>query len=148
MSAAFDVIPRPEWASTTIVAIPPDAADAADWARAIFDLRSLPVWVKALGGMRAVVAKLLRLPPAEQAMLTVDRMVGDEALVDTDDVHLHFAAGVRVDPAAGLLYVTTAVALKGWRGRAYFVPVRFLHDAVTRSMIESAAGRMSDHAAA
>src|SRR6266508_1949386 len=149
LSAAFDIVPRPDWASTTIVAIPHGATgDAAAWARAIFDLRSLPVCVKALGGVRAVGAKLLRLPPGEQAMLAVDRIVGDEAVIDTDDVHLHFAAGVQVDSAAGLLYVTTAVALKGWRGRVYFMPVRFLHDAVTRSMIESAVGRMNDHAAA
>src|SRR6266705_3285014 len=99
LSAAFDIVPRPDWASTTIVAIPHDAtSDAAAWARAIFDLRSLPVWVKALGGVRAVVAKVLRLPPGEQAMLAVDRIVDDEAVIDTDDVHLHFAAGVRVDP--------------------------------------------------
>src|SRR5437763_11156216 len=110
VSAAFDIVTRPDWASTTIVAIPRDSTDdAAAWAREIFDLRSLPAWVKALGGVRVVVAKLLRLTPASPAMLAVERMVGDEALIDTDDVHLHFAAGVRVDPAAGLLYVTTAV---------------------------------------
>jgi hypothetical protein len=36
--------------------------------------------------------------------------------------------------------VTTAVQLKGWRGRLYFLPVRFGHDQITRSMM-AAAGR-------
>jgi hypothetical protein len=149
LSAAFDIVPRPDWASTTIVAIPHDANDdAAAWARAIFDVRSVPTWVKALFGARVIVARLLRLTPANPSMLAVDHLVGDEAVIDTDDVHLHFAAGVRVDPAAGLLHVTTAVALKGWRGRLYFMPVRFLHDAVTRSMIENAIGRVDGAASA
>ncbi len=143
MSAAFDVVPHPDWASTTIVAIPSDAPDdPAAWAREIFDARSVPAWAKALFGVRMVAAKLLRLPPGNPSMLAVDHVVADEAVIDTDDVHLHFGAGVRADPAAGLLYVTTAVALKGWRGRVYFAPVRFLHDPITRSMIHSAIKRV------
>jgi len=39
--------------------------------------------------------------------------------------------------------VTTAVRLKGWRGRVYFVPVRLLHDPVTRSMMASAANQLA-----
>jgi hypothetical protein len=35
-----------------------------------------------------------------------------------------------------------AVTLKGWRGRLYFVPVRLLHDAVTRSMMAAAVRRL------
>jgi hypothetical protein len=149
VSAAFDIIPRPDWASTTIVAIPHDATDdPATWARAIFDVRSVPSWVKVLFGARAVAARLLRLPPGNQAMLAVDRVIGDEAVIDTDDVHLHFAAGVRADPADGLVFVTTAVTFKGLRGRIYFIPVRILHDAVTRSMIDGAIRRMGGEWAA
>ena len=59
-----------------------------------------------------------------------------EALIDTDDRHLRFVAGVRA--GHGLLHVTTAVQFKGWRGHCYFVPVRFLHDQVTRSMMTAA----------
>ena len=42
-----------------------------------------------------------------------------------------------------LVHVTTAVTLKGWRGRVYFAPVRLLHDAVTRSMMTAAARRLA-----
>jgi hypothetical protein len=42
----------------------------------------------------------------------------------------------------GLVHVTTAVMLKGWRGRLYFMPVRLLHDAVSRSMMATAARRL------
>ena len=41
------------------------------------------------------------------------------------------------------VHVTTAVTLKGWRGRVYFAPVRLLHDAVTRSMMIAAARRLA-----
>jgi hypothetical protein len=73
-------------------------------------------------------------------MLAVDRVVGDEAIIDTDDRHLRFVAAVST--GAGLVHVTTAVTLKGWRGRLYFVPVRLLHDAVTRSMMAAAVRRL------
>ena len=63
-----------------------------------------------------------------------------EALIQTDDRHLRFVAGVRADD--GLLHVTRAVQLKGRRGRLYFLPVRFLHDQITRSMMAAAAQRV------
>jgi hypothetical protein len=138
MSVAFEIVPRPDWASTTTVAIPPDLTqDSLTWARAIFARRNIPAWVKGLFVAREVAVRVLRLPPGDPRMLAVDRVVGDEALIDTDDVHLHFAVGVRAE--AGFVHVTTAVALKGWRGQLYFAPVRLLHDAVTRSMINRAA---------
>ncbi|SRR6266536_4671796 len=142
MSAAFDVVPRPDWASTTTVAIPSDLTrDPLVWARAIFNRNSVPPWAKALFVVREVLVRLLRITPGNPQMLAVDRVVGDEALIDTDDVHLHFAAGVRAD--AGFVHVTTAVALKGRRGRLYFAPVRLLHDAVTRAMINRAVGELT-----
>jgi hypothetical protein len=142
MSGAYDLMPSPDWAATTTVA----AANATEhtpeqWARAIFDARSLPSWVKGLFALRAVAAAALHLRQADPAMLAVDRVVGDEAIIDTDDRHLHFVASVGAEP--GLVHVTTAVTLKGWRGKFYFAPVRLLHDAVTRSMMASAAGRLA-----
>ena len=83
-----------------------------------------------------VAARLLRIPPGEPRMLAVSAVRDGEALIDTDDRHLRFVAGVRADH--GLLHVTTAVQLKGWRGRCYFLPVRFLHDQITRSMMTAA----------
>jgi hypothetical protein len=141
MSAAFGVMPCPDWAATTTIAVPKAAGHTPEqWAQAIFS--TVPFWVKAMFALRAVAATALRLPPADPAMLAVNRVVGDEAIIDTDDRHLRFVAAVRVEP--GLVHVTTAVRLKGWRGRVYFAPVRLLHDAVTRSMMTAAGRRIEE----
>lgn len=142
MSVAFDLMPRPDWAATTTVSTRRGVEHSAEqWARTIFDVRSLPAWVKLLFAARVVAAKAMRLPPGDPSMLAVDRVVGDEAVIDTDDQHLRFVATVRAEP--GLVHVTTFVTLKGVRGRVYFAPVRLLHDAVTRSMMISAARRLN-----
>jgi hypothetical protein len=139
-SVAYELIPAPDWASTTTIAVPDSSIhDSRGWARAVFDIRSVPWWTKALFAAREVVAFAMRIPPGEQSMLAVREVRGGEALIDTDDRHLHFAAGVRADN--DLLHVTTAVKFKGLRGRLYFVPVRFLHDQITRSMMQAAAAR-------
>jgi hypothetical protein len=143
ISAAYELMPTPDWAMTTSIAVvDAQAHSAEEWARAIFDVRALPAWVKALGAARAVAAKALQLPPANPGMLAVDRLVNGEAVIDTDDRHLRFVAGVRTEP--GLVHLTTAVTLKGWRGKLYFAPVRLLHDPVTRSMMTAAARRFAD----
>ena len=139
MSAVYQLMPRPDWAATTTVTVPPSGGlgrDAEGWARAIFAAGSMPSWIKALFGAREVVARLLRIPPGQPAMLAVREVRDGEAIIDTDDRHLRFVAGVRT--GGGLLHVTTAVQLKGWRGQCYFLPVRFLHDQVTRSMMSAA----------
>jgi hypothetical protein len=142
MTIAYELLPRPDWAGTTTVAIAPDLeASPRAWAQAIFDPRSVPNWVKALYVGRMVVAAVLHLAPGDRSMLAVDRVVGDEAVIDTDDRHLRFVATVRQEP--GLVHMTTLVRLKGLRGRVYFAPVRLLHDAVTRSMMVAAASRLS-----
>jgi Protein of unknown function (DUF2867) len=66
---------------------------------------------------------------------------GPQQLVARGQMHLRFVASVTAEPH--LVHVTTAVALKGWRGRVYFAPVRLLHDAVTRSMMAAAARRLA-----
>jgi hypothetical protein len=142
MSAPLELMPRSDWATATIVTVPAAApADSLTWARAIFDVRSVPVWAKALYGVREALVRVLGIPPGERSMLAVDHVQDGEAIIDTDDVHLHFVAGVRVEPER--VTVTTAVTLKGWRGRVYFVPVRLLHDAITRAMIDAAARRLA-----
>ncbi len=140
MSVVFQLMPQPDWASTTTVAVRDSSAhDAAGWAGAIFSAGSRPGWIRVLFGAREVVARVLRIPPGRPEMLAVREVRDGEALIDTDDRHLRFVAGVRA--ADGLLHVTTAVRFKGWRGRVYFVPVRFLHDQITRSMMTAAARR-------
>ena len=143
MSAAFDILRTPEWASTTTISIPTDSSDdPGEWAQAVFDTRNSPAVVKALFALREVAAKILRIPPGDPSMLAYDRIIGDEAVIDTDDAHLHFVATVRPDPSAGLLHVVTAVNFNGLIGRIYFAPVSILHDPVLRSMMKSAARRM------
>jgi len=141
MSVAFDRIPRPDWAATTTVPIAPDApSDPLVWARAIFDVHAIPIGVKALFAVREAVVRVLRIPPADPSVFDITAVEDGEAVIDTDDRHLRFVAATRVEP--GLLHVTTAVALKGLRGRAYFAPVRLLHDPVTRAMMNSAPRRL------
>jgi hypothetical protein len=49
MSVVYRLMPNPDWASTTTVAVPDgNARDAAGWARAVFSRRSTPAWIKAL----------------------------------------------------------------------------------------------------
>ena len=140
MSVAYQLMPRPDWAATTTVAVARGPArDPGEWARAIFSVGSVPGWIKVLFGAREVVARLLRIPPGQASMLAVREVRDGEALIDTDDRHLRFVAGVRAE--GQLLHVTTAVQLKGWRGQLYFLPVRFLHDQITRSMMVAAVRR-------
>jgi hypothetical protein len=141
-SIAYQLIPRPDWASTTTVAVTDGSVrDARGWADAIFAVGSVPLWVKALFGAREVVARLLRIPPGRPGVFAVREVRDGEALIDTDDRHLRFVAGVQADDH--LLHVTTVVQLKGWRGQLYFLPVRFLHDQITRSMMTAAVRRAS-----
>jgi hypothetical protein len=140
VSAAYELMPQPDWAATTTVAVTDGSAqDSEEWAGAIFSMGATPGWIKALFGAREVVARLLRIPPGQASTFAVREVRGGEAIIDTDDRHLRFVAGVRADDR--LLHVTTAVELKGWRGQLYFLPVRFLHDQVTRSMMAAAVRR-------
>lgn len=144
MSAAYEILPTPDWATTTTIAIAHSSpSDPMLWARTIFGADNAPLFVKILFAARVVAAKILRLPQADQSMLTADIVVGDEAIIDTDDKHLHFVAAIRPDPAAGLLHVVTAVNLKGIVGRIYFAPVSLLHDTITRSIMKSAAATLA-----
>ena len=140
VSLAYQLMPRPDWAATTTVTVPGGSAhDAGQWARDIFAAGSAPAWIRVLFGIREAAVRLVGIPPSRPGMLAVREVRDGEAQIDTDDRHLRFVAGIRVDD--GLLHVTTAVRLKGWRGRLYFWPVRFLHDQVTRSMMTAAVRR-------
>lgn len=117
--------------------------DPVVWARAIFSARSTPLWVKAAVGVRQLLVPLLGVRPTRRGVFDVDRVVGEEALIAHDDVHLDFRAAVGVDAEARLVRVTTAVRFHGWRGRLYFVPVRPLHGAVVRAMLRRAVRRLA-----
>lgn len=145
MSAAFDIVPAPDWAATTTVSIPADSSvDPGEWAQAVFDARNAPGFVKVLFVLREITAKILHIPPSTSSKMTFDRVVGNEAVIDRDEKHLHFVGTVRPDPAAGLLHIVTAVKFKGLVGRIYFGPVSILHDPITRSMMKAAAKHIRD----
>ncbi|MGI8414631.1 MAG: hypothetical protein ACR2P2_00165 [Nakamurella sp.] len=63
----------------------------------------------------------------------------------SNGIDLDFWLGVPVDADRGLLQATTCVTLRGWRGRLYFLPVRWLRPVVFRSMIAAAIRRNGGH---
>lgn len=139
-SLAFADIPRPDYADVIVIPKHPRSPDDPEvWARAIFGLASLPGWVKALLALRQAMAPIIGVPRAGRDVFAVARVAGEEALIVADDAHLDFRCAVGVDPQGGLVRVTTVVRLHGWRGRAYFAPVRVLHPVVVTAMMRRAA---------
>jgi hypothetical protein len=143
-SLAFDDIPRPDHADVAVVPLPPGATtDPAEWARTIFHRSSIPGWVQALFVARQLLAPLVGIPQGGRDVFRVRKVVGEEALIVRDDVHLDFRAGVGVDAAAGLVRLTTVVRLRGFRGRLYFTPVRLVHPVIVQAMLANAARRLT-----
>ena len=146
VSLAFRDRPAPDWADVVVETVPegirPAPADPSRWAQEVFAVGSAPPAVVALMALRQAVVPLIGVAPAPRDVFTVAHVEGDEALIIHHDRHLDFRAGVGFDPDSRLLRVTTAVWLKGWRGRLYFAPVSVLHDPVTRSMMRRAVRRV------
>ena len=140
--------PPPDWADVVVESLPAELvglSDPAQWAREIFSARSLPPVVVGLMGVRQLLAPLVGASRGTWDVFAVreaDDGLG-EALIAYPDRHLDFRASVGVDVTARLLWVTTAVWFHGRRGRAYFLPVRFLHDPVTRAMTRRAIDRLA-----
>jgi hypothetical protein len=140
--------PPPDWADVVVETLPAELvglSDPGQWAREIFSGRSLPPVVVGLMGLRQLLAPLVGASRGTWYVFAVreaDDGLG-EALIAYPDRHLDFRASVGVDVTARLLWVTTAVWLHGRRGRAYFLPVRFLHDPVTRAMTRRAIDRLA-----
>jgi Protein of unknown function (DUF2867) len=133
----MDDLPAPDYADMIIGVLPPGApTDPAVWARSLFSVRTMPRWIVVAMGVRQLAVRFIGIPPAPRDTFTVRRIVGDEALISFDDRHLDFRAGVGVDAATSLVRITTAVRLKGWRGRFYFAPVRIAHPLVMQSMLK------------
>jgi hypothetical protein len=143
-SLALRDIPAPDFADVTLVPVPPGAPeDPAVWAAEIFSLRSGPRWIVALLALRQLVVGAIGVQRADPTVFKVREVVGEEALVGSDDRHLDFRAAVGLDPVARLVRVTTTVRLHGWRGRVYFAPVRLLHPPVVLSMTRAAVRRLT-----
>ncbi|WP_336706604.1 DUF2867 domain-containing protein [Oerskovia sp. USHLN155] len=142
-SLAFEDVPRPDHADVVVVPLPDGATtDPAAWARAIFDVRSTSLWVRAAFVLRQALVPLIGVSRGDQSVFDVSRVEGEEALIVADDTHLDFRCAVGVDGAARLVRVTTVVRLHGWKGRAYFLPVRLAHGPVLTAMLRRAARRM------
>ncbi len=139
-SLVFEDIPAPDFADVQLVVLPEGATtDPVTWAKSIFSVRSAPLVVRALLGLRQLLVPIIGVNKAESDVFDVSRAVGEEALIAANDDHLDFRVGVGVDAADSLVRVTTAVRFKGWRGRVYFIPVRPLHGPVIRAMMNRAA---------
>ena len=140
-SLALRDIPRPDYASVAIVPIEPSGSvDPAAWARRIFSVRDMPLWIKAAFGVRQALVPLLGIERSPAGIFAIRELADDEVLVAADDTHLDFRCAIAIDEQTRVLCVTTTVRLHGTRGRIYFWPVRLAHPIVMRSMIR-AAGR-------
>lgn len=147
-SLALQSIPKPDYADVIVLPVPdgnPDGnpSDPRLWAEELFSLRSMPGWVTALMGLRQAVVGLVGISRAPAGVFAVAQVCGEEALISADDTHLDFRCGVAYDAVARLLRVTTAVRLKGWRGRLYFAPVRLLHPLVVHAMMARTIRRLT-----
>ena len=139
-------VPEPDFADVQLVALRgATGVPAEEWVRAIFDPRSLPLWVKVLFGLRFLLVPFIGLNQSQERAahpFAVQDVVDGEALVVTDEPHLLFQLGVVADDEAGLLRATTVVQHHNWRGRLYFLPVGVLHGPVLRSMMTRAVKRV------
>ncbi|WP_136518119.1 DUF2867 domain-containing protein [Cellulomonas telluris] len=143
-SLALRDVPAPDYADAVIAPLPPGApTDPAVWAREMFSLAAMPRWVAAALLLRQALVPLLRIPPAPRDAFAVTEVVGDEALLALNDVHLDFRCGVAVDVPARLVRVTTTVRLHGWRGRLYFGVVRLVHPVVVTAMLRRTVRRLA-----
>ena len=143
-SLALESIPAPDYADVIVLPVPRGAsAEPRVWAGELFSLKSMPAWVAALMGLRQAVVGLVGISRAPAGVFAVAAVSGEEALISADDTHMDFRCGVAYDAGARLLRVTTAVRLKGWRGRLYFAPVRLLHPLVVHAMMARTIRRLT-----
>ncbi|MFK0002442.1 DUF2867 domain-containing protein [Paenarthrobacter sp. NPDC090520] len=138
-SLALSKIPAPDYADVCLAALPDGAGtDPTEWAERLFALESMPRWVAGAMRLRQALVPLIGIPKAPKDTFKVSEQSGEEALIYVQDKHLNFAAAVGVDPVRRLMRVTTAVELKGWRGKLYFGIVRAVHPIVVNSMLKKA----------
>ncbi|WP_247045194.1 DUF2867 domain-containing protein [Arthrobacter rhizosphaerae] len=139
VSLALASIPVPDYADVIVLPVPAGSpVEPRLWAETIFSGAVVPLWVKWLMGIRQTLVALIGVKPSPTGIFAVSGVVGEEALISADDKHLDFRCGVALDASRMLLRVTTAVRLKGWRGRLYFLPVRLLHPLVVHAMMARA----------
>jgi uncharacterized protein DUF2867 len=130
---------RRDWADCQRLPVSPRASGAADaWADALF--ADPPPWVSAALRTRDRAVRAVGLRPAGTSTFPVVARTADEVLVGSDDRHLDFRASVRHTGRA--VDVTTVVQTHGLLGRTYLAPVRVVHGALVRAMLQRAARRL------
>jgi hypothetical protein len=143
-SMAFDEIADPDYADVAVGVLPAHAtADPAAWARSLFSLRSLPLWLVLLVRLRQGLGPLVGVPRAPRDRFAVRCVSGDEVLIAVDQRLLDVRVGVGVDELHGIVRVVTAVRLKGRLGQAWFLPVRVVHPHLVQAMIARSRRRLS-----
>jgi len=141
---ASRAVPDPDFADISVVPLPSGASlDPAVWAEEIFHGGHLPAWIKGLMAVRQAVVGLIGISRGDPSVFDIDEREGNAVLIADDERHLDMRVGVGVDPDRELVWCATVVTLHGWRGKVYFAPVRALHPAVVRSMMDGAARRLT-----
>ncbi len=134
-------LPDVDWSDAFAVAIPPGGRrDPQEWADAVFRAPPSPV-VRTLFGAREVLVRAVGIERGGRHVFATRLRAEHEVLLGTDQSHLAFRASVLVEP--GRVVLTTVVALRNRRGRAYFALVRPIHPLVVRRMLARAAQTMA-----
>jgi hypothetical protein len=97
----------------------------------------LPVWARALMGMRNRLGRLVGLKPAPRTGFPVIQESSDRVILGFDDKHLDFRVVVAV--AGGFATVTTIVRWHNAWGRAYLAAIMPFHRVIAARVIEGVA---------
>lgn len=147
-SLALTRLPDADYVDVIVLPLPAGATtDPTAWLRATFDVRRTPGWIKALFALRQVLVPLLGIERSPADTFAIREVSSQEAMTHASERHLDFAAALGVDAEQRLVRLTTTVALHGWRGRAYFLPVRLVHRPIAGAMLRRAARELSRDAA-
>ena len=111
----------------------------------------LPCWSKQRDQdlLRAVLNRSTFQPGSSLGGWRVYQKASQEIIVGADESHLDFRVSVLLSEENGVQWVTvsTLVRYNNWKGRAYFVPVRFGHQIVVPHMVRTAVHRLREPAA-
>ncbi|MDJ0386252.1 DUF2867 domain-containing protein [Streptomyces sp. G-G2] len=137
------LLPRVDFSDAYAVRLPPHAdTDPAEWAERIF--RSPPAWIRYALGLRDTLVGVLGLKTNDLQAATpfpeLDR-TEREVVYGLDDRHLDFRAGIhlqRTDDGVQVAIITVVHHHNLFR-RLYFLPVRWVHPLIIRSMLRRAA---------
>lgn len=154
-SLIASVFPQVDYADAYRVRLPPGAPSDIETLTRLA-LGATPGWIHALMALRDRIARIagLKTTPHDQGeparaplqpgsalgIFRVFARSADELLLGEDDRHLDFRLSVlrQSDGAADWVIVSTVVRFNNWLGRAYFLPVRPLHQLIVPALMRSA----------